>query len=133
MSSPIEFDVSPIITVIEHSNNTCTVNRTNFLVRVDPQGMAAVLTVDPDARFHERYSHLYGVGPALMHSKARGWTEQLNTLTGYRVFYDYCARKLRYETAAIAEGVIEGFLYDVDCHKDSPLIGWFLVLGVGHG
>ena len=133
MSSPIEFDVSPIITVIEHVNNICTVNRTNFLVRVDPQGMAAVLTVDPDARFHERYSHLYGVGSALMRSSVRGWAEELNTLPGYLDFYNYCARKLRYETAAIAGGVIEGFLYDVDCHKDSPLIGWFLVLGVENG
>ena len=126
-------DTSPIISMISWSNNTCTVDRTNFSVRVDPRGMAAVLTVDPDARFLERFSHMYGINSALMRAPVRGWTEQLNTLDGYREFYDYCASRLLYETASILSGVTHGFLFDVEVHKDSPLVGWFLVLGDEHG
>ena len=131
MSSVI--DTSPMVNVISWQNNICTVDRTNFYVRVDPRGMVAVLTVDPDARFVDRFSHHYGLNGALMRSGVKGWTEQLNTVPGYRQFYDYCAFNAKYETASILQGVTEGFLFEVDCHKDSPLVGWFLVLGVEHG
>ena len=126
-------DTSPIISMISWSNNTCTVDRTNFSVRVDPRGMAAVLTVDPGARFKECFMHLYGINATLMRSGIKGWTEQLDTVNGYQMFYDYCARNVKYETASILQGVTQGFLFEVSCTKDSPLVGWFLVLGVQNG
>lgn len=126
-------DTSPIINVVNWQNNLCTVGFTNFMVRVDPRGMAAVLTVDPDASFVERYAHMYGIKPTIIRAKVPGWTETLGTLDGYRRFYDYCAHNLRYESSAIVDGVTNGFLYEVVCRKDSPLVGWFLVLGVENG
>lgn len=128
-----EIDTSPIISVVKWQDNLCAVGFTNFMVRVDPRGMAAVLTVDPDASFVERYAHFYGVKPAILRAKVPGWTEALGTLDGYRQFYDYCAHNLRYETSEIVEGVTNGFWYEVVCRKDSPLVGWFLVLGVENG
>jgi len=126
-------DTSPIINVIDWVNTVCTVDHTNFMVRVDPRGMDAVLTVDPKARFIERFTHHYGMTATLMRARTGGWTEKLNTVTGYGKFYDYCARNAKYETASILQGVTNGFLFEVDCHKDSPLVGWFLVLGVKNG
>lgn len=128
-----EIDTSPIINVQSWKDSLCAVGFTNFMVRVDPRGMAAVLTVDPDASFVERYAHFYGVKPAILRAKVPGWTEALGTLDGYRQFYDYCAHNLRYETSEIVEGVTNGFWYEVVCRKDSPLVGWFLVLGVENG
>lgn len=128
-----EIDTSPIITVLEWTNTVCTVDHTNFLVRMCPRGMAAVLTVDPKARFLERFMHRYGVTATIMRARIAGWTEKLNTMSGYEKFYDYCARNAKYESSSILQGVTEGFLFEVDCHKDSPLVGWFLVLGVRNG
>ena len=128
-----EIDTSPIINALKWQNNLCTVGYTNFMVRVDPRGMAAVLTVDPDASFVERYAHMYGIKPTIIRAKVPGWTETLGTLDGYRRFYDYCAHNLCYESSAIVDGVTNGFLYEVVCRKDSPLVGWFLVLGVENG
>ncbi len=125
-------DTSPIVNVMQWSDTVCTVGHTNFLVRVDPTGMDAVLTVDPKAEFTERFSHLYGINAALIRSR-EGWTDRLNTVIGYRRFYDYCARNVQYESKNILHGVTTGFLFDVDCHRDSPLVGWFLVLGVKNG
>lgn len=128
-----EIDTSPIVNVISWPNTVCTADHTNFSVRTCPRGMVAALTVDPEARFNECFSHLYGLNAALMRSGVKGWTEQLNTVNGYLMFYNYCARNVKYETAGILQGVTEGFLFEVDCHKDSPLVGWFLVLGVQNG
>lgn len=126
-------DTSPIINVIDWTNTVCTVDHTNFLVRVDPRGMDAVLTVDHKARFIERFMHHYGMTATLMRARTGGWTEKLNTVTGYGKFYDYCARNAKYESKSVLFGVTDGFLFEVDCHKDSPLVGWFLVLGVKNG
>lgn len=128
-----EIDTSPIINVVSWDNRTCTVDHTNFYVRVCPRGMDAVLTVDPKARFMERFSHHYGINSALMHSGIKGWTEQLNTVSGYELFYDYCARNAKYESSLTLQGVTQGFMFEVECHKDSPLVGWFLVLGDQNG
>jgi hypothetical protein len=125
-------DTSPIINVIDWKDTVCTVDYTNFLVRACPRGMVTVLTVDPKAKFIERFSHLYGVNAALIRSR-EGWTDRLNTVIGYRRFYDYCASNAKYESKNILHGVTTGFLFEVDCHKDSPLVGWFLVLGVKNG
>lgn len=131
MSSVI--DTSPLISVLDWVNTVCTVDHTNFMVRVDPRGMDAVLTVDPEAQLIERFMHRYGMTAALMRARAGGWAEKLNTVTGYGKFYDYCARNAKYESQSVQNGVINGFLFEVDCHKDSPLVGWFLVLGVKNG
>jgi len=126
-------DTSPIVNVMQWSDTVCTADHTNFYVRVDPAGMEAVLTVDPEAKFIERFSHLYGINATILRSGIRGWSEKLNTVSGYRMFYDYCASNVKYETVSVIHGVTEGFMFEVDCHKDSPLVGWFLVLGVQNG
>ena len=126
-------DTSPLISVLDWPDTVCTVDHTNFLVRVDPRGMDTVLTIDPEARFLERFHHLYGMNAVFARSGVSGGIEQLNTPQGYRQFYDYCAEHAQYETVSVQYGLEYGFLFEVDCHKDSPLVGWFLVLGVENG
>lgn len=129
-----EIDTSPIINVVSRMEySRTTPGYTSFYVRVCPRGMDAVLTVDPKARFIERFSHHYGINSTLMYSGIKGWTEQLNTASGFEMFYDYCARNAKYESSLILQGVTEGFMFEVECHNDSPLVGWFLVLGVQNG
>ena len=129
-----EIDTSPIINVVSRMEySRTTPGYTGFYVRVCPRGMDAVLTVDPKARFIERFSHHYGINSTLMYSGIKGWTEQLNTASGFEMFYDYCARNAKYESSLILQGVTEGFMFEVSCPTDSPLVGWFLVLGVQNG
>lgn len=131
MSSVI--DTSPLISVLDWPDTVCTVDHTNFLVRVDPRGMDTVLTIDPEAQFLERFMHLYGMDAAFARARAGGRIEKLSTVAGYGKFYDYCAEHAQYETVSVQYGLEYGFLFEVDCHKDSPLVGWFLVLGVKNG
>jgi hypothetical protein len=61
---------------------------------------------------------------------------QLNLLEDFQTVWDYCAGIVQAEvddgfrTQSVAGSFISnGFPYEVDCSNDSPLVGWFLVLG----
>lgn len=123
----------PLIRVVSWPNNVCTVERTNFMVQLDPMGMAAVLDIDPEVRIFPRFLSLAGIDwfretfPGITRA---GWEEKCGTLEGYTRFYDYVAKNLESTRGFMFNGVVNGFMFEVDVRKDSPLVGWFLVLGV---
>ena len=120
----------PIIKVRAWHNTVCTVGWTNFDVCVDPGGMETILSIDPDARFMPRF--LSGV-LLVVKNEFDFWSPdagELITLAGFRKFYGFCVDELRKMPHAVVSYVLEGFAFEVDCRVDSPLVGWFLVLGV---
>lgn len=120
----------PIIKVRDWRNTVCTVGWTNFDVRVDPDGMKTILSVDPDARFYPRF--LTGV-LLVVKNEFDFWFPNaggLNTLAGFREFYGFCVDKLNKMPNVVVTDVLNGFSFEVDCRVDGPLVGWFLVLGV---
>ncbi len=129
MSSELD-SYEPLISVRSWTNNVCTVGATNFRVYLDPGGMETILTVDPDARFIPRF--LDGV-MLLVRRNFNFWypnSAPLDTLEGFRLFHKYCADELHNRATTIVTLMMHGFLYEVECRVDSPLVGWFLVLGV---
>jgi hypothetical protein len=120
----------PLIRVSSWTNNVCTVGVTNFRVYLDPGGMETILTVDPDAWFIPRF--LSGV-MLLVQRNFDHWhpnSAPLDTLEGFRQFHKYCADELLNRATTIVTLMMHGFPYEVECRVDSPLVGWFLVLGV---
>lgn len=121
----------PIIKVRNWRNTVCTVGWTNFEVRVDPDGMRTVLSIDPDARFYPQF--LTGVLLVVKREFDFWFPDaggRIDTLAGFHKFYGFCVDGLSKMPDAVISGVLNGFSFEVDCRVDGPLVGWFLVLGV---
>ena len=65
---------------------------------------------------------------------------ELGTVEGFRKMWDYCVSAVKAEhsdgfrtVSPFASFISHGFPYEVDCSNDSPLVGWFLVLGERNG
>jgi hypothetical protein len=125
-----------MVECIHHANNLCTVGQTNFSVRLNPAGMALIKEIDPTAYTHNMYDHFH------MFAKARFdlGLPKFDTLEGFQKLWDYCAGVARAEMedgfrggSTIGAFVFYGFPYEVYCSNDSPLVGWFLVLGERNG
>lgn len=123
----------PLVRVESWPDNTCTVGRTNFMVRLDPTGVAAVLDIDPQAYVLPRFMFANGIpefGARFLGMPPAEWSDFCSTLKGYTQFYDCVTRNLEDARGYILDGAVNGFMFEVDVRKDSPLVGWFLVLGV---
>lgn len=125
-------DSDPLVERIRHANNLCTVGQTNFSMRLNPAGMALIKELDPTAYTDNRYDHFH------MFAKVRFdlGLPNFDTLEGFQKLWDYCADVVQAEAndgfrtrSTIGSFISHGFPYEVDCSNDSPLVGWFLVLG----
>ncbi len=125
-------DSDPMVERIRHANNICTVGQTNFSMRLNPAGMALIREIDPTAYIHNRYDHFH------MFAKARFdlGLPKFDTLEGFQKLWDYCVGIVQVEAldgfrtqSSAGSFISHGFPYEVDCSNDSPLVGWFLVLG----
>ena len=105
----------PLITHIEWHGNTCTVGRTNFGVRVNPDGLDAIYAVDSDIYIRPWFDHTVVAAHYLHRFKLP--KDSLATQQGFRAYYEWDS------------GYPMTFSFDINCRLDSPLIGWFLVLG----
>ena len=129
-------DSDPMIECIHHANNLCTVGWTNFSVRLNPAGMALIKEIDPTADTQNMYDHFH------LFAKARfdlGYPK-FNTLEGFQKLWDYCAGIVKADeedgfrvVSSAGHFISHGFQYEVYCSNDSPLVGWFLVLGERNG
>ena len=114
----------PLVTDIEHPNTTCAVEWTNFSARLNPAGMALLKSIDPTARFIERYYHTYGVNAIALRAGVVG---SLNTVGGFAQLY----QQMLLENAMSSHATLmafTGFPYEIDVKNDSPLVGWFTVM-----
>ena len=118
----------PLVNNIVHSDNVCTVGVTNFVMGLNPAGMALIKSIDPEAYFIERYYHM-GWAKSSMHW-AGVTSDQLSSLDGFAKLYEWCVD----ETTSLVTRtmILSGFPYEVDVKEDSPLVGWFNVLGVNN-
>lgn len=114
----------PYIGMIEHPNTTCAVEWTNFSARLNPAGMALLKSIDPKARFIQRYYHVFGMNAIVLRAGVVG---SLNTVDG---FARLCRQVLlEHDTGSFAMiFTVAGFPYEIDVKNDSPLVGWFTVM-----
>ena len=131
-------DSDPMVERIHHLNTLCTVGETNFSVRLNPAGMALIAEIDPTAWFDTHYDHLTLFAKIRidlgLHKGA------LCKVEGFRKLWDNCVSIVKAEEedgfrtqSSIGRFISHGFPYEVDCSNDSPLVGWFLVLGERNG
>ena len=132
-------DSDPMVERIHHANTLCTVGQTNFSMRLNPVGMALIAEIDPTAWFDNHYDHL------TLFAKIRielGIPKgALGTVEGFSKLWEHCVGIVKAEdndgfrTSQSSSGrfISHGFPYEVDCSNDSPLVGWFLVLGERNG
>jgi len=129
-------DSDPLVEHIRHANNLCTVGWTNFHMRLNPAGMARIKELDPKAQVSNMFDHFH------IFAKVRFdlGLPKFDTLEGFQKLWDYCADVAQAEGndgfrggSTIGAFVFYGFPYEVDCSNDSPLVGWFLVLGERNG
>jgi len=129
-------DSDPMIECIHHANNLCTVGWTNFSVRLNPAGMALIKELDPTAYTHNMYDHFHVIAKARFDLGL----PKFDTVEGFQKLWDYCAGVAQAEGndgfrvgSTIGSFIFHGFPYEVYCSNDSPLVGWFLVLGEVNG
>jgi hypothetical protein len=105
-------------------------------MRLNPAGMALIKELDPTAYTHNMYDHFH------LFAKVRFdlGLPKFDTLEGFQKLWDYCADVAQAEGndgfrggSTIGAFVFYGFPYEVYCSNDSPLVGWFLVLGERNG
>ena len=111
--------IDPLIEQIAWHGNTCSVNSTNFNVRVNPDGLEAIQTIDPEAWCRPFFDHTREVISILHHNNMA--PNALTTHEGFRRVYNELRGMNPYSGPL--------YLYDIHCRLDSPLIAWFLVLG----
>lgn len=105
--------------------NICTVGRTNFVGYMSLAGVKTVLGIDPDARLSRCILTLHEMQAM---NKAAVTHADFATVEGNE----------RYFEALLNSGYFSRDYtlyasYEVECSLDSPLIGWFLVLGAKDG
>jgi hypothetical protein len=125
-------ETDPLVERIHHANNLCTVGWTNFHMRLNPAGVALIKEIDPTAQVCNMYDHFTVFAMA---RSALGYPK-FDTLEGFQKLWDYCANMVKAEgedgfraQSSFGSFIFHGFPYEVDCSNDSPLVGWFLVLG----
>jgi len=104
--------------------NTCTVGRTNFVGFLSLAGVKAVFEVDPDAQLSRRILTL----TELYATTGAGEVPDFTTVEGNERYF-----KMLHESGCFSPDFTLYARYEVECSVDSPLIGWFLVLGAKDG
>lgn len=121
----------PLVNNIAHVNTVCTVGVTNFVMRLNPAGMALIKSIDPTAIFIERYYHEAWAKAAMHH--ARVSQDLLRDVDGFSKLYEWAVHEADIITSLVLRTLLlSGFPYEVDVKESSPLVGWFYVIGVNH-
>ena len=124
MAKSSSLNEEPLIARIDHKDTVCTVGVTNFEARLNPAGMALIKSIDPKAKFIERYYHTHGVNAVALRAGVAG---MVNSLDGFARLYQRIL--LENDTGSPASIMpFTGFLYEIDVQNDSPLVGWFTVM-----
>lgn len=130
-------ETDPLVEWVVHVDTTCTVGETNFHMRLNPAGMALIKEIDPTASVYELYCHREFARKPMFDL---GIVGKVNTVEGFRKLWGYAIMQHELErndgfngTSTLTSHLFSGFPYGVDCSNDSPLVGWFLVLGGRNG
>jgi hypothetical protein len=118
----------PLVNNIVHANTVCTVGVTNFVMGLNPAGMALIKSIDPEAIFIERFYHNSWSKAAMHH--ARVTKDELRDVEGLGKLYEWCVDETTSSFTRVM--LASGFPYEVDVKESSPLVGWFYVLGVNN-
>jgi hypothetical protein len=98
--------------------------------------MALIKEIDPTAQVCNMYDHFTVIAKA----RATLGYPKFDTLEGFQRLWDYCVSRVKEEgedgfraQSTLGGLIFHGFPHEVDCSNDSPLVGWFLVLGERNG
>lgn len=105
--------------------NICTVGRTNFEGFMSLAGVKTVLGIDPDARLSRRVLTLHEMQAM---NKAVVTHADFATVEGNERYFEAL-----HGSGDFSRDYPLYARYEVECSLDSPLIGWFLVLGAKDG
>jgi hypothetical protein len=115
-----------LINNIVHADTVYGEGVTNFVMGLNPAGMALIKSIDPEVIFRERFYHNSWAKAAMHH--ARVPSDQLNDVEGLGKLYEWCVDETT--SSFTRTMLLSGFPYGVYVKEDSPLVGWFYVLGV---
>jgi hypothetical protein len=119
--------------LINHIVHTGTVSGegvTNFVMGLNPAGMALIKSLDPEVIFRERYYHNSWAKQSMYWAKVT--SDQLNDVEGFGKLYEWMVEEAAVKGANtfVRTMLLTGLPYGVYMKEDSPLVGWFYVLGV---
>ena len=119
-----------LINNIVHAGTVHGEGVTNFVMGLNPAGMALIKSIDPEVIFIEKFYHM-GWAKSSMHW-AKVPLDQLRDVEGFGKLYEWAVDEAAQNntTTFIRTVLLSGFPYDVHVKEDSPLVGWFYVLGV---
>jgi hypothetical protein len=120
----------PLINNIVHSDTVCTVGVTNFVMGLNPAGMALIKSIDPEVIFIDRFYHNSWAKQAMHHSRVT--QDELRDVSGLGKLYEWMVEEAAKPSANtfVRTMLLTGLPYEVDVKESSPLVGWFYVLGV---
>ena len=130
-SSTLLTDKDPIVSGIVHVDNVCTVGVTNFVVNINPAGMALIKSIDPEAIFIERFYHQPWAKSAMHWANVT--SDQLCGLSGFSKLFTWCVNETKNHQVWVPNTfvnimIVTGFPYEIDVKESSPLVRWFHVL-----
>lgn len=109
---------------IVHADTVCTVGVTNFMMGLNPAGMALIKSIDPTAIFIERFYHNTWAKAAMHHAGVTMY--ELSDVNGFGRLYEWCVDETT--SSFTRTMLLYGFPYEVDVKESSPLVGWFNVM-----
>lgn len=137
-SSSLLTDADPLIVCEKwHRSVGVNIDRTWLEVRLNPAGMRLIQGIDADVEFMEGFGYtaevmgaMHNAGITPLDLKNPDGLEKLHRWMGKEASEldgDPATRFLFPDRLLHLLG--EGFPYAVKCKNDSPLLGWFVVLG----
>ena len=109
----------PIVEDIVWCNNTIHYDKVSFSMLLNPNGLQAILDIDPTVYVSPWFDHMVAV-KGVLHKEGM-FLHHLSSVEGFRQFVDFMDQHYAITDTA--------YKYRVDCRIDSPLVAWFLVLG----
>jgi hypothetical protein len=119
-----------LINHIVHTNTVGGEGVTNFVMGLNPAGMALIKSLDPEVIFRDRFYHNSWAKQAMHHSRVT--QDELRDVSGFGKLYEWMVEEAAVKGANtfVRTMLLTGLPYCVYVEEDSPLVGWFYVLGV---
>jgi hypothetical protein len=119
-----------LINHIVHAGTVSGEGVTNFVVGLNPAGMALIKSIDPEVIFIDRFYHNSWAKQSMHWAKVT--SDQLRDVEGFGKLYEWMVEEAAKPSANtfVRTMLLSGFPYGVYVKESSPLVGWFYVLGV---
>jgi hypothetical protein len=130
-------EAEPLIECGDWHPNAVSVDHVWLNIRLNAEGMRVVKRIDADATFSDRFANNTAVSGAMNNARVTHFDlrkpEGLEKLHRWIVKEESEFERPHPSYSLFPEELVNlmffGYPYSVGCKKDSPLLGWFIVLG----